>query len=120
MYVLRNFNEMALVNTDLVELSFDKFYEIISDDMLNSKDEEPIWECCLSWIDHDPVNRRKYVKQLMEGVRLGLVNATVNERRHLDSFDSQVPSLSVSSRSFLCLACGTTSTFKNALKRVRS
>lgn len=77
MYVLRNFVEIALKNAELMELPFEQFHEIIRDDMLNCKDEEPIWECCLSWIDSDPNNRREYVRQLLGGVRLGLLSPKV-------------------------------------------
>lgn len=77
MFVLRNFTDIALNSAELLDLPFDQFYEIISDDMLNSKDEEPVWECCLSWIDSDPNGRREYVWRLLEGVRLGLMNSKV-------------------------------------------
>lgn len=77
MFVLRNFTDIALNSAELLVLPFDQFYEIISDDMLNSKDEEPVWECCLSWIDYDPNGRREYVRRLLEGVRLGLMNSKV-------------------------------------------
>lgn len=77
MFVLKNFTDIALQSTELLELPFDHFYEIISDDMLNTKDEEPVWECCLNWIEQDPNDRRAYVRQLLEGIRLGLMNAKV-------------------------------------------
>lgn len=55
--------------------------------MLNSKDEEPVWECCLRWIEHDPDGRREYVQQLLQGVRLGLLHSKVKYERFLYHFN---------------------------------
>lgn len=73
-YILRNFVEVANKNIDLYKIGLKDFYEIISDDMLNTKDEEPVWECCIKWMDHDPIVRSVHVTKLMNGVRLGLLN----------------------------------------------
>lgn len=73
MYVLRNFNEIAIRSDELLELPFDLFFDIIDDEMLNVKDEEPVWICCLSWINHDLENRKKKLPNLLEGIRLGLL-----------------------------------------------
>lgn len=78
MYVLRNFNEIAIKSEELLELPFDIFFGIINDDMLNVKDEEPVWVCCLSWVDHDPENREDLLPDLLEGVRLGLLSFAVS------------------------------------------
>lgn len=45
--------------------------------MLNVRDEEPVWESCLRWINHDVGSRKQYIKRLMEAVRLGLLNTSV-------------------------------------------
>lgn len=47
--------------------------------MLNTKDEEPVWDCCLKWIEYDSKNRLKYLTKLMRGVRLGLLNTRVSQ-----------------------------------------
>lgn len=78
MYVLRNFNKISVISRELLELSIDEFYDIISDDMLNVKDEELVWDCCLRWIDFDKNNRLEFVRRLLDGTRLGLLHMSVS------------------------------------------
>ncbi|XP_037959800.1 kelch-like protein 10 isoform X2 [Teleopsis dalmanni] len=73
MYMLRYFPEVALKNEDIMEIGLKDFYEIISDDELNTREEDSVWKLCIKWIDYDPVNRKKHVADLMQGVRLGLM-----------------------------------------------
>ncbi|SPP85554.1 blast:Kelch-like protein 10 [Drosophila guanche] len=49
------------------------FYGIISDDELNTREEDYVWKMCVKWIDRDPESRKKHVAHLMTGVRLGLM-----------------------------------------------
>ncbi|XP_062552489.1 kelch-like protein 10 [Armigeres subalbatus] len=72
-YVLKNFVEVARMCTDLMKVNLDDIYELLSDELLNVKDEEPVWECCVRWIDADAVNRSKHIAKLMKSVRLGLL-----------------------------------------------
>lgn len=69
--------EIIKKSDKLLEVSFEKFYEIINDDRLNVKAEEPIWEYCLRWIDFDRANRKKYITKLLASIRLGLMNVDV-------------------------------------------
>lgn len=82
MYILRNFNDIAITSDEILNLSYEDFYQIISDDILNVKDEEPVWECCLRWLEHDTKNRLQYVQKLLSGVRLGLMNMSVNTQNY--------------------------------------
>lgn len=77
-FVLRQFVEVARHSLEILAIEVDEFYDIISDDMLNTKDEEPVWECCIRWIDHDPPLRAMYVTKLMQGIRLGLLPTGVS------------------------------------------
>lgn len=77
-YVLHNFNEIAVVSQELLYLSCNNLYDIINDNFLNMKDEEPIWECCLRWIAYDEENRIGFTPKLLEGIRLGLMDIDVN------------------------------------------
>lgn len=77
-YVLRHFNEIATKSQEILQISFEIFFEIIKDDMLNVKDEEPVWECCLRWVDYDVDYRKQFVPKLLSGCRLGLMNLHVN------------------------------------------
>lgn len=82
MYILRHFNEIAAKSQEILQISFDIFFEIINDDLLNVKAEEPVWECCLRWIDYDVDYRKQFVPKLLSGVRLGLMNLQVNSQLH--------------------------------------
>ncbi|KAL9924242.1 kelch-like protein 10 [Glossina fuscipes] len=72
-YLLRYFIEVASRNRDILDMSLKDFYDIISDDELNTREEDHVWKLCIKWIDHDPDNRKQHVAQLMQGVRLGLM-----------------------------------------------
>ncbi|XP_036321452.1 kelch-like protein 10 isoform X2 [Rhagoletis pomonella] len=72
-YLLRYFIEVAAKNKDILEIGLKDFYDIISDDELNTREEDHVWKLCIKWIDRDPENRKQYVAQLMQGVRLGLM-----------------------------------------------
>ncbi|XP_026843427.1 kelch-like protein 10 isoform X1 [Drosophila persimilis] len=72
-YTLRYFTEVAARNTDILDMNVTDFYAIISDDDLNTREEDYVWKMCVKWIDRDPENRKKHVAHLMTGVRLGLM-----------------------------------------------
>lgn len=76
-YILRNFIKVAKSSTEILELDIENFLKIVSDDHLNTKDEEPVWECCLKWIEYDLENRTQHVATLIAAVRLGLLNTQV-------------------------------------------
>lgn len=76
-YLLRYFIEVAAKNKDILEMGLKDFYDIISDDELNTREEDHVWKLCIKWIDYDPENRKQYVAQLMQGVRLGLMTPKV-------------------------------------------
>lgn len=77
-YLLRYFIEVAAKNKDIYELNLNDFYDIISDDELNTREEDNVWKLCIKWIDHDPEHRKHHVAQLMRGVRLGLMTPKVS------------------------------------------
>ncbi|XP_064554033.1 kelch-like protein 10 isoform X2 [Drosophila montana] len=72
-YTLRYFTDVAARNTDILDLNIKDFYSIISDDELNTREEDYVWKLCVKWIDRDPENRKQHVAHLMTGVRLGLM-----------------------------------------------
>lgn len=76
--MLRQFVEVARNSQEILAIELDEFYDIISDDMLNTKDEEPVWECCVRWIDYEPLARAAFVTKLMQGIRLGLLPTGVS------------------------------------------
>ncbi|EDV99007.1 kelch-like protein 10 [Drosophila grimshawi] len=72
-YTLRYFTDVAARNTDILDMNVNDFYSIISDDELNTREEDYVWKLCVKWIDRDPDNRKQHVAHLMTGVRLGLM-----------------------------------------------
>ncbi|XP_023031778.1 kelch-like protein 10 isoform X1 [Drosophila willistoni] len=72
-YTLRYFTEVAARNTDILDMNIKDFSDIISDDELNTREEDYVWKLCVKWIDRDPKNRKQHVAHLMTGVRLGLM-----------------------------------------------
>lgn len=81
-YILCNFIEISKHNDKLLTLSIEELVDLINDDALNAKNEEPIWEFCLRWIEFDEKNRPASVPKLLESIRLGLMNKNV---RHTSS-----------------------------------
>lgn len=73
MYILRNFLRVTNESDQFLQIPYDGFYEIVSDNRLNVKTEEPVWECCLKWIDYDCNNRKQFVYELLAAIRLGLM-----------------------------------------------
>lgn len=76
-YILCNFLDIAAYNKDMLDLSCEELLDLIEDDLLNSRYEEPIWEFCLQWIAFDEKNRLQHVPKLLGGVRIGLLKQTV-------------------------------------------
>ncbi|XP_001845460.2 kelch-like protein 10 [Culex quinquefasciatus] len=72
-YIMRHFVEISRRCADLMNLELDDLYELLSDETLNVKDEEMVWQCCVRWIKHDPGSRAQHVAKLMKAVRLGLL-----------------------------------------------
>ncbi|XP_055907678.1 kelch-like protein 10 isoform X2 [Eupeodes corollae] len=72
-FLLRHFTQVAARNEDILKIGLDDFLDIITDDMLNTRDEELVWKLCIKWIDYDVNDRQKHLPQLMQGVRLGLM-----------------------------------------------
>lgn len=75
--MLRNFIEVARDSNEILEISFEDFIRIIGDDMLNTKDEIPVWEGCLRWINFNPETRKEHIYRLLCKVRLGLLETEV-------------------------------------------
>jgi kelch-like protein 10 len=65
---------------ELMDLDIEDFFQIVNDELLNVKDEQIVWECCIKWIDHDADKRINHLCRLLKAVRLGLLNKTVSSR----------------------------------------
>lgn len=76
-YILHNFHRIIEINEEIFNLSNIDLFDLIADDTLNVKTEKIVWEFCLRWIEHNEYNRIQYTKKLLEGIRLGLMDANV-------------------------------------------
>lgn len=72
-----NFMEMSTRSLEIVQLSLKDIYDLLSDDLLNCRDEEHVFNVVVRWIDHDPLNRKSSMGKLLKAVRLGLLNTRV-------------------------------------------
>lgn len=77
LYVLRNFEEVAVNSEQLMEMPMEELFTILNDDLLNVKDECLVWQCILRWIEHDREARQAHIAKLLSAIRLGCLNATV-------------------------------------------
>ncbi|XP_058448511.1 kelch-like protein 10 isoform X1 [Malaya genurostris] len=95
-YVMKNFVEVSMRCDELMKLTVDDMFSILSDELLNVKDEEPVWECCVRWIEFDPPGRAQFVTRLMRAVRLGLLRTQyflekVKENRFVTACEETKP-----------------------------
>lgn len=72
-----NFMEISTKSDEIVNLSLKDVYDILSDDLLNCRDEEHVFNVVVRWIDHDPLSRKPAMGKLLRAVRLGLLNTRV-------------------------------------------
>jgi kelch-like protein 10 len=73
-YVMKNFVDISKNSSELLELDMARFIEIITDDHLNVKNEEIVFDAVIKWIKADPNNRKSAIVELLKGVRLGLLS----------------------------------------------
>lgn len=65
----------------MLDLPLDQFQELLRDDRLRVKQEDLVWEACLTWMGHRPQERRQHLVALLMSCRLALTTATFfNER----------------------------------------
>jgi hypothetical protein len=58
----------------LLDLPVEELQAIVGADELNVKNEEMIWECVVRWIAHDTDNRKGHIVDLLQNIRLGLLD----------------------------------------------
>ncbi|XP_050427746.1 kelch-like protein 28 [Adelges cooleyi] len=75
LYCLENFNTMLESQIiQLYELNFEDIFKIISNDHLMVESEEKIIDFIFEWIKYDLEERRKYLSNLLNYLRLPLVS----------------------------------------------
>ncbi|XP_014616695.1 PREDICTED: kelch-like protein 10 [Polistes canadensis] len=73
-YVMRHFVQVAQKSNEILDLPINELSKLIGADELNVKSEETVWELVLKWINHDPDGRKGHIVELMQNIRLGLLN----------------------------------------------
>ena len=59
---------------EFLSLTIDELLEIISEDGLNVKMEEYVFEAVLKWIAHKKTERKKHIYRILLNIRLGMTN----------------------------------------------
>ncbi|XP_029451861.1 kelch-like protein 29 isoform X2 [Rhinatrema bivittatum] len=72
-YALQNFPEVAC-QEEILSISKEDFVSYISNDSLNTKAEELVYETMIKWIKTDPAVRTKHAAELLAVVRLPFIH----------------------------------------------
>ncbi|XP_065216409.1 kelch-like protein 10 [Planococcus citri] len=75
-FTLRNFQDVANKNNDILECELKDVINIVSSNHLNVYTEEPVWQFVLKWVNHRPDQRKSYVSYILGKIRLGIMNET--------------------------------------------
>ncbi|XP_077979712.1 kelch-like protein 24 [Glandiceps talaboti] len=73
-FVLEHFTDV-LAHEEFNKLSHTKLIEFISNDDLNVKQEETVFDSVMLWFNADPEERRQYFEEVFSSIRLPLVSA---------------------------------------------
>lgn len=71
-YISQHFMQV-ICNQEFLQLSLDQMTNLLSSDDLNVTSEEHIFNALMSWIQHDPINRKPFLGQLLALVKLPLL-----------------------------------------------
>lgn len=81
-YALENFS--ALVQYDeFLEIPLDKLLWFVSSDNIEVRNEETVYNAVIRWIKYDVEDRKKYIFQLLQEVRLPVIN--INNLRSMEN-----------------------------------
>ncbi|KAK6488579.1 kelch-like protein 29 [Huso huso] len=72
-FALQNFPEVAS-QEEILGISKEDFISYMSNDSLNTKAEELVYETVIKWIKKDPVNRVQHASELLAVVRLPFIH----------------------------------------------
>lgn len=70
--ILFNFSEI-IQHDEFFNLQHEQIVSLIKRDHLTVSSEEQVYESVIAWIQFNPSDRRKYLPELMENVRLPLI-----------------------------------------------
>ena len=72
-FLMANFPDVSEKSDEFLQLDIGEVCQILSEDELNVKTEEIVFNAVLRWIDYDSETRRKHIARLLKTVRLGLL-----------------------------------------------
>lgn len=74
-FILQNFEKIAknTTNSELLDIPYDEFYDILSDDHLNCHSEETVFGVIKNWIEHDITKRLQHLDKLLTTTRFGFL-----------------------------------------------
>ncbi|XP_011302839.1 kelch-like protein 10 [Fopius arisanus] len=73
-YIRHHFTEILNESSELSELTWEDLRLILIDDDLNVRSEEIVFEALKRWIEENEEERKKFLPNLLECVRLGLMS----------------------------------------------
>lgn len=73
-YVLQNFTDVLTENDQFYNVSAQQLKEILSDDYLNVKSEDIVFEAIKTWINHMPDVRKHHLLELVKCIRMGTLS----------------------------------------------
>jgi kelch-like protein 10 len=71
---MRRFTEVSQQSEELLELTVEELQAVVGADEMDVKNENIVWQCVLRWIDHDTDNRKGHIVDLLQNIRLGLMD----------------------------------------------
>ena len=74
-FMLKNFHELVSQGDIIRQIAFADIKEIISDDRLNMRSEEELFDSVMDWVSQKPNQRNVFIVALLKQVRLGLIEA---------------------------------------------
>jgi N-acetylneuraminic acid mutarotase len=79
MFLQQRFPEIVL-HEEFLQLEYEKVLVIVSNDQLNVRGEEQVYEAVLAWIKHKEEQRKKFLPVLLSHVRMPLMTAVYLSR----------------------------------------
>lgn len=75
-YIRYNFKDIVEMNDDFISLTGEELLNIVSDDALNAKSEQEVFNAIKKWVEANIEERKQSVAKLIACVRFGLMSLT--------------------------------------------
>lgn len=73
-YVLHHFKQIFVRSPEVTDLSFEELEDLLSDDELNVRNEEIVFDAIKKWTEINPESRAAHLPSLLNCVRFGLIS----------------------------------------------